>query len=365
MIRRTIAAVFVCLFCSGCANIVADFVLHEGSNRGTPLTVTHDFPATIPFAQGHTVCVQDPPRVDLKVWVVQPRHFLAELWIGEEKNLAVPEGWVPEDWFIATFPPQPVSFWYPGAPAGSLNLHLQWFTKESTPEVTPRGTVVLLHGQGGCMRVHFSSWSWVTAGYLANAGYRVVMIDLRSQGDSTGAELGFVIKDAQDVSRVLDWLEQYDLLTRPVGIMGHSYGAATGGLAMLKDPRISTAILSGTPMQWRDVLEFQLSQKWIWKWMPTFERERMFEILSRRMGHEAYNLDGREFALQSTKPVMLLHGRKDNNVPIEHALAMYQARPKNSKLVLFETSGHGDYFWSHFDEIRTLCLSWFAEHMKE
>ena len=363
VVLATIAA-FALLFYSGCSRIVADHVLHFGSNRGgTP------FPKDLPgswlqaFAKGHYLEVQDDPLVHLMIWVVEPRQFHAEIWYGEKDAPSVPEEWAVEATLHACGNVAASEF-YPGSPATTITYLLRWFTKESTPPIMPIGTIIFLNGQGGCARTASPMWPGVA--YLANAGYRVVMVDLRSQGDSTGEELGFVIKDARDISKVLDWLERKQLLTEPVGIMGHSYGSASGGLAAVNDPRIRTAILSGTPMAWRSVLEFQLPQEsFVWRIMSEEARERTFQIINERMGDEAYNLDARTFIATTTKPVLLLHGRLDDNVPVEHAIEIHRARPEGTRLVIFEDCDHSSHFWTHFDEVRALCLSWFAEHMKE
>ena len=352
------------LFGSCCSQIVADHVLHFGSNRGgTP------FPKELPaswlqtFANGHYLEVQNDPLVHLMVWVVEPRQYQVEIWYGEKDAPPVPDGWEVEQGVTARLDVA-ASERFPGSPATTMTYFLRWFTKESAPPVTPIGTILLLDGQGGCMRTGY--YNWFHAAYLANAGYRVVMVDLRSQGDSTGEELGFIVKDARDIGKVLDWLERHELLTEPASIMGHSYGAASGGLAAVNDPRIVTAVLSGTPMQWRSVLEFQIPTRTrIWRMMTQGMRERTFQIIRERMGDEAYSLDARTFVTTTTKPVLLLHGRQDRAVPVEHAIEIHQARPEGTRLVIYENSGHGDYFWTHFDEIRELYLSWFAEHMKK
>ena len=85
----------------------------------------------------------------------------------------------------------------------------------------PRGTVVLLHGYG---LAQFSMAPWALR--LGQEGWRCVLVDLRGHGKSTGRRIYFGMKEANDLTQLLDALAHDGQLREPVGVMGESYGAA-------------------------------------------------------------------------------------------------------------------------------------------
>lgn len=85
-----------------------------------------------------------------------------------------------------------------------------------------RGTIVLLHGHMDTKEQLLDSGR-----AFAAAGYRAVLIDMRSRGRSGGAFLSFGVQEARDASQVLDALQAQGVVLGPVGFFGRSYGGAT------------------------------------------------------------------------------------------------------------------------------------------
>ena len=78
------------------------------------------------------------------------------------------------------------------------------------PETAARGTIVLLHG----VRLDKHSMLPAARAFL-DAGYRVVLLDLRGHGRSGGGYLTYGVDDAGDVSGVLDALESRGVALGP------------------------------------------------------------------------------------------------------------------------------------------------------
>jgi len=336
----------VLLFGLGCSTIAAEHILTFGSNGGKK-PIPEEFETTL-FDDVWIVRVQDDPPVDLVVWILEPRPF--RIWVDATTSTSPPAEMAKEPFGEVTV-----------KKAGRPMILIQWDRPNPKAAAPPRGTVMMLQGQGGCNRTAYVMWPIAAA--LADAGYRVILPDLRSQGDSTGKELGFIVKDAQDIRTVLNVLEQDHLLAGKVGVLGHSYGAAVGGYTATLDDRLATCVLSGLPMTWRGIIEYQGSKNLLWRLMTDGARERTFQRCGERMGYDIDSMDARTFVTETDRPLLLLHGRNDSYVPVGHATEIYNARPDGTRLVIYEDADHGDYFWTRFDEVRDLCLSWFAEHL--
>lgn len=94
------------------------------------------------------------------------------------------------------------------------------------PKENAKAVIVLVHGfsstTGG------KAWMLGHAKYLFDAGYTVLMPDLRSVGESEGNKITFGIKEYQDVIASYDYAKtQPENQDKPIGIFGISMGGAT------------------------------------------------------------------------------------------------------------------------------------------
>lgn len=96
-----------------------------------------------------------------------------------------------------------------------------------------RGTIFLLHGYG-LDKEAMMPWGLV----LAEAGYQVVLVDLRGNGHSTGDHIYFGGIERTDMVQCLDTLLQRGVCAEPVGALGISYGAVLALQWAAIDPRV-------------------------------------------------------------------------------------------------------------------------------
>lgn len=98
-----------------------------------------------------------------------------------------------------------------------------------------RGTIFLLHGFGLNKEIMLP-WGLV----LAQAGYRVVLVDLRGHGRSTGDRIYFGGVERTDLVQCLDTLMHRRVCEGPVGVLGVSYGAVLALQWAAVDPRVQS-----------------------------------------------------------------------------------------------------------------------------
>jgi len=98
-----------------------------------------------------------------------------------------------------------------------------------------RGTIFLLHGYS-LSKEFMLPWGLT----LAKAGYRVVLVDLRGHGHSTGDRIYFGGVERTDLVQCLDDLQQRRVCSGPVGVMGISYGAVLALQWAVVDSRVQT-----------------------------------------------------------------------------------------------------------------------------
>jgi pimeloyl-ACP methyl ester carboxylesterase len=126
----------------------------------------------------------------------------------------------------------------------NFTFDLSRYAPKSKPSAKDiRGTIFLLHGYG-LNKEAMMPWALV----LAEAGYRVVLVDLRGHGHSTGDRIYFGGIERTDLVQCLDTLWQRHVCEGPVGALGISYGAVLALQWAAIDPRLqSVAAISPYP----------------------------------------------------------------------------------------------------------------------
>lgn len=229
----------------------------------------------------------------------------------------------------------------------------------------PRGTVVLLQGYSAYVRQNSYLWPW--AGVFADAGYRVVMPDLRGHGDSTGDRFTWGVVEARDVSQLVDELDRAGLLAGKLAVFGHSTGGSVAIATAVVDRRVAAVIAVSPWATMREAVGGFVN----WRLRPLrwlfndAVLDRATELAGRLARFDPHRADAVTWISQTRVPVLLLHGEKDQVVSVDHSRQLYAARPQNSRLVIFEGRDHWSHMELDFDRFRELCLGFLAEHLDD
>lgn len=105
------------------------------------------------------------------------------------------------------------------------------------PYCAPAGTVIILPGWGTPKALRLGS-----ALDFANHGYRVVLVDLRGQGDSNGKYVTYGLVEHEDVTQLITALEARGLVSGKLALFGISEGAVTALDTAAEDPRVDGVI---------------------------------------------------------------------------------------------------------------------------
>jgi predicted alpha/beta-fold hydrolase len=170
------------LFGSGCASqILAERIASAPNRHGPPLGLSNAKEVTMAdaaYAVNWRTKV-GPPAAELLVGVIDPAAYN----------------------FVSTFKVET-------AEDGKerLKIETHWETKgvdghPLPPIMPPKGTLVLLHG---IMMSRESMHMWAV--YFAQKGYRIVLVDLRGHGRSTGRWIGYGAWEVADLIKVVDEL---------------------------------------------------------------------------------------------------------------------------------------------------------------
>ena len=98
--------------------------------------------------------------------------------------------------------------------------------------------IILVHGYNNSRTNGFLDEFVPFAASLHNAGFSVMMIDLRGHGESADARFTFGILERRDVLGAVDWLEGRGYQPGKIGVLGYSLGAGSVTGAAAEEPDI-------------------------------------------------------------------------------------------------------------------------------
>ena len=240
---------------------------------------------------------------------------------------------------------------------GAGELSLGYLGDDNQPVVPAQelGTILILHDYAS-QKESLSPWAYV----LAQAGYRVVLVDLRGHGQSSGQTISYGKFETADLKRVLDYVARHRGGARKVGVLGVGYGAHLALHWAAQDPRVRTVVAIAPYNQQEKTFE-RLAKEGKASIPP--------DVLKDALGLVAARLDikwadwSSEAAVRQLKhPVLLIGGGNDTICTTNDLTMLQQAAPSGSKSILIPEANHGNIrYWVH--EIAEPVKAWFHEQL--
>jgi len=244
-------------------------------------------------------------------------------------------------------------FWVPvGPPAATLSVS----TIEPKSGGFPRGTVIVLHGiyaRGITMLPQ--------ARALTKAGYRVVLVDLRGHGRSTGEFLTYGVQEARDISQVIDALERERLIAGEIGVLGISYGATTSIHLAACDPRIQ-AVVAVEPfgMVRPAIRQFgRVMAPEIACFVSESQFHRAEDLAGAIAGFDPDGSDTVDAITHTSAPVLLVHGTDDWLVPYWNSAVLKQAGTGHTERIPIAGGGHVSLGFDLDGSVSAHAVAWF------
>jgi len=223
---------------------------------------------------------------------------------------------------------------------------------------------LVVHVHGGPSFAYSDGWDW-WGQLLASAGFAVLEANIRgSQGRGTAfsdAVLGDMGgKDFQDILYGVDYLIQRGLVDGDrVGIMGWSYGGFMTAWAVTQTNRFKAAMMGA------GICDFHSfhAQTNIPDWDRRFIGVDMLDHPEVYRERSAIT-----YAARVTTPTLILHGEKDECVPVNQAYAFQRALAEHEvpvELVVYPREGHGPKERGHLLDLEERMVRWFTQYLMD
>ncbi len=229
----------------------------------------------------------------------------------------------------------------------------------NAPSLVARGTIVILHG---FLASKETMMHWAL--FLAQQGYRAVLVDLRGHGQSTGDWITFGAREADDLVKLMDELERRGLAPIGAGVLGSSYGAVMALHWAARDPRVK-AVVALEPFSDPQAAVAEFAHGF-----PPFQKkiagvgEETFGIALERAPALAGFAWSDASVVGAMKrlgvPVLFFHGTGDTWISPEHSRKLAALAPAGSRLVPVPGDNH-ETLGARLDPIADEVAEWFEQ----
>lgn len=224
--------------------------------------------------------------------------------------------------------------------------------------------VILLHGVADS-RMGMLGY----ADLLLRHGYAVLLPDARAHGESGGELATYGIKEADDVRRWYDWIEQAEA-PHCIDGLGNSMGAAQLLESLPAAPGFCAVVVESPFANFREASYDRLAKKlgagaWLGRTLlrPAVEAGLLYARWKYGLDLEQ---DSPENAVAaSSVPVLLIHGKKDTNLPPRHSeMIIAHNRTRIPAVELWEPAEakHTGAAAAEPEEYERRLIGWFASH---
>ncbi|BAS26318.1 alpha/beta hydrolase [Limnochorda pilosa] len=206
------------------------------------------------------------------------------------------------------------------------------------PQAEPKGTVILLHGMDGMDATSMLGH----ARFLGDAGYASLALDMRAHGRSEGDRIGLAFEEPRDVSAAIDWvLAQEPVAGKPLILLGASLGGATALRAAAARPEVDAVVSEGSYASVdRMVVGFMEMMGAPRALALALDPFAKLALLTLYGVWPATASPVHDIGAIAPRPVLLIHGEKDDQISLDHLAALQAAAGPGAEVWVVPGAGH-------------------------
>jgi uncharacterized protein len=232
------------------------------------------------------------------------------------------------------------------------------------PSSSNGDTVILLHGVSDNRAGMLGS-----ADLLLRHGYAVLLPDARAHGLSDGAIATYGVKEAEDIRRWFNWIEQAEA-PHCIDGLGESMGAAQLLNSLSAEPGFCAVVAESPFASFREASYDRLGQQLnagalLGRTLLRPAVETGFLYARLKYGVNLDQASPENAVAASHVPILLIHGKKDTNLPPRHSeMILAHSSARGTAVALWEPAEaeHCGAAEAEPEEYQHRVLSWFETH---
>jgi len=194
---------------------------------------------------------------------------------------------------------------------------------------------------------------------LSKNGFAVLRFDFGGCGESENREITLE-NQVDDLKSAINYMRRNKYFN--IGLLGESLGGLTSILAYDED--IKTLVLWAPVTQSKTpsiIQKEKLQQELDEKGFIIYQKdERKFKIPKEYL-KERQAINQKEILSKINSPVLIIHGDKDDTIPIEQSKSAMRFLPEGSKLEIIKDGKHK--FDDKMNEVIPLSVDWFKKYL--
>ncbi|MFC1879305.1 alpha/beta hydrolase [Chloroflexota bacterium] len=221
--------------------------------------------------------------------------------------------------------------------------------------------VIMVHGNNASRTREYDDQFPSMGAALHQAGFNVLMIDLRGHGESSDGRVTFGTSERYDVIGAVDWLVAKGFQPGSIGVLGVSLGSASSIGATLEAPAVGALVVDSAFAEIYPVIQNQ--------WQDASGLPNLFLTPTRLMVRLLYGYDLAgsnpvdEIGGIAPRPIMIIHCKTDDYVPLAHAERMKDAAPDATTWYL-EQCEHARAYNAERQNYENKVSSFFIDNLK-
>ena len=219
---------------------------------------------------------------------------------------------------------------------GHLNL-AAWYI----PNERAKGAVILVHGRNASKQNAISGKFPALAAEIHKLGLSILMLDLRGHGESDGKYYTWGWFEKQDVLGAFDYLLGRSYQPGKIALLGISLGGAAVIGAAAEETAVGALVIESTFADLMDLVEPNWTKE---SGLPMFFLPGVYLVWKIFFGFDLNKVKPvNEIKAVASRPVLILHSKDDEVIPVSHAHKLAEAEP-HAQLVLFDNCDHAEIF---------------------
>jgi len=201
--------------------------------------------------------------------------------------------------------------------------------------------------------------------FLADKGLASLRFDFSGHGESEGDfEKLTMQKEVGDLAAAFNFLSKQKRINgSKIAIVGHSLAGAVAVLFQAQYQKANTLVLLVPALQQKELIGQWYSRKQI----TLCQKERYIDTSRGRIGigylNEAMAFNWREAVEKIASPVLIIHGQKDEDVPLKYSRELLKAIKADKKLEIIESADHALESHQAKREIYNYSYSWLKKKL--
>jgi pimeloyl-ACP methyl ester carboxylesterase len=221
--------------------------------------------------------------------------------------------------------------------------------------------VILVHGRDASKQNAISGKIVEFGAALHDAGFAVLMIDLRGHGESEGERYSFGVYERRDVLGAVDFLLNNGFKPGNIGVLGISMGGGAAIGAAFEEPAIGALVLDSTFADLNPLIEQQWETE---SGMPMFVLPGVFLMNRLIYGYDLTAVQPVEEIVKiPPRPVLILHCKTDEMVGMWHPQNLIEAVP-SAETSFFDACEHAEIFRDYPNDYKALVIPFFNKNLE-